>query len=76
MNKTKAARRYYRSIIIGVLALAALVWVAVDQFGIAREEILELFVASLLALLLVVVAAGAAALLWIFLRKVFRRDKN
>jgi len=76
MNKAKAARRYYRSIIISVVALAALVWVAVDQFDIAREEILELFVASLLALLLVVAGAGAAAFLWIFLRKIFRRDNN
>ena len=76
MNKAKAARRYYRSIIISVVALAALIWVAVDQFDIAREEILELFVASLLALLLVVAGAGAAAFLWIFLRKIFRRDDN
>lgn len=76
MNKAKAARRYYRSIIISVVALAALVWVAVDQFDIAREEILELFVGSLLALLLVVAGAGAAAFLWIFLRKIFRRDNN
>ena len=76
MNKAKAARRYYRSIIISVVALAALVWVAVDQFDIAREEILELFVASLLALLLVVAGAGAAAFLWILLRKFFRRDNN
>ena len=76
MNKARAARRYYRSIIISVVALAALVWVAVDQFDIAREEILELFVASLLALLLVVAGAGAAAFLWIFLRKIFRRDNN
>jgi hypothetical protein len=76
MNKAKAARRYYRSIIISVVALAALVWVAVDQFDIAREEILELFVGSLLALLLVVAGAGAAAFLWILLRKFFRRDNN
>ena len=76
MNKAKAARRYYRSIIISVMALAALVWVAVDQFDIAREEILELFVASLLALLLVVAGAGAAAFLWILLRKILRRDNN
>lgn len=76
MKKDKAARRYYRSIIISVMALAALVWVAVDQFDIAREEILELFVASLLALLLVVAGAGAAAFLWILLRKILRRDNN
>ena len=72
---SRARSRYYRSVIISVLALAALVWLAVDQFGIAREEIQELFLGSLLVVLLVVVAAGAAALLWVLVRKVMRRDR-
>jgi len=39
---SKANRRYVRTIVIGTAALAALVWMAVDQFGIPQEEMLEL----------------------------------
>jgi preprotein translocase subunit SecE len=70
---SRARRRYYRSVIISVLALAALLWVAVDQFGISAGEIKQLLLTSLLVLLLVVAAAAAAAALWMLLRKLFGR---
>lgn len=71
---SKARRRYFRSVIISVLALAALLWVAVDQFGISHQEIRELLLASLLVLLLVIVAAAVTVGLWVLLRKLLRRD--
>lgn len=70
---SRAGRRYYRTILLGVLALGALIWVAAEQFGIPREEMLALFGASLLALLLVVAAAAIAALLWVGLRWLRKR---
>lgn len=70
---SRAGRRYYRTILLGVLALGALIWVAAEQFGIPREEMLALFGASLLALLLVVAAAAVAALLWVGLRWLRKR---
>ncbi len=71
-----ARRRYYRTIILGCLALAALLWVAMAQFGIAREEITGLLTAALLVLVAVIVCAAGAALLWIGLRKLWRRDRG
>ncbi|MCB1730787.1 MAG: hypothetical protein KDI04_09440 [Halieaceae bacterium] len=71
---SRARRRYYRSIVISLLALAALLWVAVDQFGISGAEIRELALTSLLVLLLVILAAAGAVAAWMLLRKLFRRD--
>jgi Mg/Co/Ni transporter MgtE len=61
--------------VLGVLALAALIWVAVEQFGIPHEEILSLFIASVLVLLVIVAAAAVGALLWVGLRRL-RRDRH
>jgi len=69
----RSGRRYIRTLLIGTFALGALVWLAVDQFGVPREEIAELALASLLAVLAVIVGAGSAALLWIGLRTLWRR---
>lgn len=73
---SRAQRRYYRTIILGCLALAALIWVATAQFGIAREEIIGLLSAALLVLVAVIACAAGAALLWIGLRKMWRRDRD
>lgn len=69
---SRSARRYVRTIIIGTFALAALVWMAVDQFGVSRQEMLELMLVTGLVVLLVIACAGTAALLWIGLRKLLR----
>ncbi|MCB1855313.1 MAG: hypothetical protein KDI05_10570 [Halieaceae bacterium] len=68
-----ARRRYYRTTLLSVLALGALLWVAVDQFGLRPGEIRELLFASLLALLVVVLAAAATVAVWVLLRKLFSR---
>ncbi len=70
----RARRRYYRSVIISILALAVLLWVAVEQFGISLAEMRELLLASLLVLLLVIAAAAVAVAVWMLLRKLSRRD--
>ncbi|MEE4146772.1 MAG: hypothetical protein V2I26_18350 [Halieaceae bacterium] len=69
---SRAARRYVRTILIGTFALAALVWMAVDQFGVSRQEMLELMLVTGLVVLLVIVLAGTATLVWVGLRKLFR----
>ena len=56
---SKAQRRYVRTIILGVLAMAALVWAAVEQFGIPLREIGELFLATVIGVGLVIGAALA-----------------
>ena len=71
---SKAQRRYVRTIILGVLAMAALVWAAVEQFGIPLREIGELFLATVIGVGLVIGAAALVAALWLGLRRLTRRD--
>ena len=72
----RAGRRYVLRIVLAVAALAALIWVAVDQFNIPREEIQALFLSTLLAIGLVIVAAAACAALWIALRRLLGRERD
>jgi hypothetical protein len=69
---TRASRRYWRTFILGMMALGTLVWAAVDQFGIPIAEINKLFLAIILGVVLVVLSAAAAILLWQGLRKLIR----
>ena len=69
---SKSSRRYVRTVIIGTFSLAALVWMAVRQFGVSWRELLELLLVSGLVVLLVIALAGSATLLWIGLRKIFK----
>lgn len=70
MNKSN--RRYYRTIVLGLAAMGALVWVALEQFDIPREDFLELLLGTLVAMLLVIGLAAVIAALWIGLRKLLR----
>lgn len=69
-------RRYLRTILLGLTAMAVLLWAAVDQFDIPREQMLELFIATLLATGLVIAVAAVVAVLWIGLRWLMRRVQN
>jgi len=65
----KAGRRYLRTFILGLLALAALLWMAVEQFGIAtRDLLLHLGAAALTVLLVIAAAALCTAVGLVFLR--------
>jgi hypothetical protein len=44
---SKASRRYYRTLILGLAALGVMVWTAVDQFGISRQEMTALLFGTL-----------------------------
>jgi hypothetical protein len=72
----RASRRYYRTIVLGVLAMAALVWVAMEQFGISRQEMSGLFLGTLLVAAFVIASAAIVALLWIALRRLLRRNSQ
>lgn len=72
---SRASRRFYRTVLLGVLAMAALVWVAVDQFGISREQITELFLGTVLVVAVVIALAGVLVALWMALRRVLQRRK-
>lgn len=61
---------------LGVLGLAALVWVAMEQFGISRREMGDLFLLSVLVVSVVIGVAALAVLLWKGLRKMSRRGRS
>ncbi len=73
---SRASRRYYRTIVLALLAMASLVWVAMDQFGITQREMTELFVGTVLIAVLVIICAAVVVLLWVGLRKLLRRDED
>lgn len=68
----KGKWRALRTLVISVFCLAALLWIAVRQFAVRPEELLELLLATALVVLLVIALAGVAALLWVGLRKLLR----
>ena len=72
----RGGRRFYRTMVLGVLAMGALVWAAMDQFGISRQEMSEMFLATLLAVGLVICGAAVAVLLWIGLRTLLGRGED
>ena len=59
-----------------LLGLAALVWVAMEQFGISRREMGDLFLLSVLVVSVVIGVAALAVLLWKGLRKMSRRGRS
>lgn len=73
---SKAGRRYYRTIILGVLAMGALIWVAMDQFGISSEDMTDLFLGTLMVMGVVIIAAAIVALLWMALRGLLRQKDD
>lgn len=56
--------------------MAALVWVAVDQFGISRREMGELFLATVMVVAVIIGAAGLVAAMWMGLRKLRARSRE
>jgi len=72
---TRSAKRYRRTIFLGVLALGTLVWSAVDQFGIPMEEMIDLFLTTVMGVLSVIAVAAVVAALWFSLRWLLR-DRN
>ena len=71
---SKQGRRFFRTIVIGTFALAALVWMAMDQFGVKRDEMLELLLVSAVVVGMVILVAACVAGLWIVLRKLLGRQ--
>ncbi|MFV0278498.1 MAG: hypothetical protein ACK5HY_15120 [Parahaliea sp.] len=70
---SRATRRFGRTIALGILSLATLVWVAVDQFGVATDTLLELALGSALLVVCAIVAAALCVGLWVGLRRLLRR---
>ena len=66
---SKQSRRFIRSILLGCSALALLIWVAMDQFDIPSQTMLQLALITALVMLTIIVLAAVLAICWIALRK-------
>ncbi|RLA46336.1 MAG: hypothetical protein DRR04_07320 [Gammaproteobacteria bacterium] len=73
---SRASRRFYRTIVLAVLAMASLIWVVIDQFGISQQEMTELFLGTVLIAVLVIICAAVVTLLWVGLRKLLRHGDD
>ncbi len=76
MSAGKSLKRYYRTVILGIMAMAALVWVAMDQFDIPREDMAELLLITVLVAVAIILCAAATVLLWVGLRKLRARQRQ
>ncbi len=69
---SKANRRFYRTILLGLAALGVLIWAAIDQFGISHVEMANLFLGTVLIAGGTIGLAAVCAVLWIGLRNLLR----
>jgi len=72
---TRARRRYYRTIFLGVAAMGLLVWSAMDQFGLSPQEMRSAFFTALLLIGTIVTVGAVAAAVWVAFRALLRRLK-
>ncbi|MEH6517684.1 MAG: hypothetical protein V7742_13435 [Halioglobus sp.] len=69
---SKANRKYWRTTILGLLAMGTLIWTAVDQFDIPIEEMKALFYTTVMVIVAIILLAALIAALWIGLRYLLR----
>lgn len=72
----KSNRSFYRTLILGLIALGVLIWSAADQFDLSHQELAELFYGTLLIAAGTIITAALFAGLWIGLRKWWRNSKS
>tara|TARA_R110002124_G_scaffold71090_3_gene190526 strand:- start:4240 stop:4464 length:225 start_codon:yes stop_codon:yes gene_type:complete len=70
---SKANRRFYRTLFLGLVALGVLVWSAIEQFGIAWQQMVDLLMGTLMVAGGVIVLAALCVMIWIGVRKWLRR---
>ncbi len=76
MRVNRGGRAYLRTLLLATVALAGLVWLAVDQFGADPDEIRGFVLGSLLLAGGAVLAAAVAVCAWVGLRRLlYRRDR-
>ncbi len=73
---SKANRRFIRTVVLGVLAMSSLIWVAIDQFGLSRQEMLNLFYATVIGAGVIIGFAAIGVTLLNVLRKLRNQKRD
>lgn len=73
---SRSARRYYRTLFLGIAAMGTLVWAAIDQFDIPAAQMLEFFLVAVLATLVVIALAAVCVAIWLGGRRLMRLSKR
>jgi hypothetical protein len=73
---SKANRRFIRTVVLGVLAMSSLIWVATDQFGLSRQEMLSLFYATVIGAGVIIGFAAIGVTLLNVLRKLRNQKRD
>lgn len=68
-----SGRRFYRSLVLILVALGVLVWVMLDQFDVPRQDVQALIMGALSLVAITILVAALVAGLWVALRKWLRR---
>ena len=73
---SKSSRRYYRTIFLGVAAMATLIWAAVEQFDIPLDVMMDLLLTAVLVTAVVIGLAALVTLSWLGLKKLAQRGRG
>ena len=73
---SRSSRRFYRSLVLSLIALGVLVWVVFDQFDVPQREVLALVLGSLALVAATIVFAALISGLWVILRKWMKRGDS
>lgn len=73
---SKANRRFIRTVILAVLGMSSLIWVAIDQFALSPDEMLNLFYATAIGAGIIIGFAAVVVTLLNVLRKLRGKQRD
>ncbi len=72
----RGGRAYLRTMLLATVALAGMLWLALDRFGADPDEIRQFMLGSLLLAGGLVLAAALAVAAWVGVRKLLHRNDS
>ncbi|NQX89831.1 MAG: hypothetical protein HRT77_14335 [Halioglobus sp.] len=73
---SRTTRRFYRSLLLILLALAILVWIVFDQFDVPPEAVLAMVLGAVSMVGVTIIVAAVGVGLWIIVRKLTESDDS
>jgi len=73
---TPGQKRYYRTLFLGIAAMGALAWGAMDQFDLSPAEMGQSLSLAVLLIALLAASGATIAAVWVVLRKLINRKNR